>query len=380
MEIAIIGAGIGGLTTAIALEQKGIDYHIFERFTEVKKIGAGIWLAANALQVFKSLGLLEAIENKGNAINQITIGETDLTPIIENNQESIKAKFGFTVVAIHRAALQEILLDKIPKEKIHFGKSFKSYEIQSNQKIKFSFEDGTNHISDYLIGSDGINSYVRKQLFPHSQIRYSGQTCWRGVAETSLSSDFNHRVYELWGNQIRFGISKISENRYYWFAVALDKAMQKDEPNHLRNKLLSIFSTFDKNVSKLITSTPSDQISRNDISDLKHLSKWHNNKVCLIGDACHATTPNMGQGGAQAIEDAHVISHLLTKHEPEKAFQEFERIRKPKVKFIVNQSWNTGKMAHMKYGTRIRNSLFKLLPTKLIEKRMLDMYSIENFN
>ena len=380
METAIIGAGIGGLTTAIAFEQKGIDYQIFEKFSAVKKVGAGIWLAPNALQVYQKLGILDQISAKGITIKRITISKPDLSPILDNPQDSIVDRFGFSVVAIHRAELQKILLDQILAEKVKFGKAFQHFEYLENGKIKITFEDGTNHVSDHLIGADGIHSKVRKQLFPQSQIRYSGQTCWRGVAETQLPAEFDHRVYELWGKQIRFGISKISKHKYYWFAVALDKAMQKDEPDQLPNKLLSLFSDFNSNVAELIRSTPSDQISRNDITDLKLIPNWHDNKVCLIGDACHATTPNMGQGGAQAIEDAHTLSHLMAMHKSEKAFQEFERIRKPKVKFIVNQSWNTGKMAHWKYATGIRNTLFKLMPKKLIEKQMLNMYSIEKFS
>ena len=124
MKYSIIGAGIGGLTTGLAFEKKGINYHIFERFITSNEVGAGIWLSPNALQVFEYLDLLDAIKEKGNSIDRITIGKPDLTPISDNPQDFIKAKFGYSAIAIHRAELQKILIDKLPKGKKSYALSF----------------------------------------------------------------------------------------------------------------------------------------------------------------------------------------------------------------------------------------------------------------
>ena len=118
---------------------------------------------------------------------------------------------------------------------------------------------------------------------------------------------------------------------------------------------------------------------RNDINDLKPLKKWYKNNICLIGDAGHATTPNMGQGGAQAIEDAYYLSHLLEKSPRENVFQLFQQKRQAKVDSIVKQSWTTGKMAHWKYGKGIRNALLKRVPKTLLNKKMVEMYEIEKY-
>ncbi|NQY29071.1 MAG: FAD-dependent monooxygenase [Flavobacteriaceae bacterium] len=379
MKYTIIGAGIGGLTTALAFEKKGIEYEIFEKAPKLTDVGAGIWLAPNALQVFEYLYVLNDIKSAGNSINQITIGKADLSPLSDTHQDSIQKKFGYSTIAIHRAELQKVLARKIPHEKLHFDKGFKSFEEIINSKIKITFEDNATIETDYLIGADGINSKVRNQLFPNSTIRYSGQTCWRGVADIDLPTTYEHKAFELWGNQIRFGISKIAQNKVYWFAVALAEQNQKDDATTIQDKLVDMYTEFHPLVTEIITATPINKILRNDINDLKPLKKWHKNNCCLIGDAGHATTPNMGQGGGQAIEDAYYLSNLIEKNPNENIFELFQQKRQAKVNTIVKQSWTTGQLAHWKYGTGFRNFLLKNMPKKLLEKKMLEMYHIEQY-
>jgi 2-polyprenyl-6-methoxyphenol hydroxylase-like FAD-dependent oxidoreductase len=377
MIYTIIGAGIGGLTTALAFEKKGINYQLFEKSPKLSEVGAGIWLAPNALQVLEYLNVLNRLKSKGNSIDRITLGKADLSPLSDNYQDIVKNIFGYTTIAIHRAELQKILLEKIPQEKIFLGKGFKSFEKLNSGKIKIIFDDDSESETDFLIGADGINSKIRKQLFPKSSTRYSEQTCWRGIANIKLDKEFEHRGIELWGNQIRFGISKIAEGKVYWFAVALDKPNQKDDKNLIKQRLLKMFINFHPLVHKLITSTPEINILRNDINDLGPLDNWFQGNICLIGDAGHATTPNMGQGGAQAIEDAYYLSKLIENNPNQNIFELFQQKRQKKVNTIVKQSWATGKMAHWRYGTNFRNFLLKNMPKKLLERKMIEMYQIE---
>lgn len=376
MMYSIVGAGIGGLATAVALEQKGIPYQIFEKTPVVKKVGAGIWLAPNALKVLEHINVLDQVIHKGNTIKQITIAKSDLSPISDSNQDFVKEQFGYTTVAIHRAELQAILLEQIPKEKIHFGKAFQAFKELNNGKIKLSFEDKTEYETDFLIGADGINSKLRQQLFTNSSTRYSGQTCWRGIANIELEDDFKHRGMEIWGNQVRFGLSRISKGKVYWFAVALDQANQKDEQAVIKEKLFKLFKDFDPMIQQLIQATPQDKIMRNDINDLKPMSKWYQDNICLIGDAGHATTPNMGQGGAQALEDAYYLTNLIQKDSNNSVFAHFQEQRQKKVNMIVKQSWMMGKMAHWKYGKWFRNFILRSAPTKLFNKKMIEMYTL----
>jgi len=357
MKYIIIGTG--GLTTVLAFEKKGIEYEPFEKAPKLTDVGAGIWLTPNALQVFEYLDILNDIKFVGNSINQITIGTPYLSPLSDTHQNSIQTKFGYSTIAIHRAELQKVLAKKIPHKKLHFDKGFKSFEELSNSKIKITFQDNATIETDYLIGADGINSKVRNQLFPNSTTRYSGQTCWRGVADIDLPTVYEHCAFELWGNQIRFGISKIAQNKVYWFAVALSEQNQKDDTTTIQEKLVNMYTDFHPIITEIITATPLNKILRNDINDLNPLKKWYTNNCCLVGDAGHATTPNMGQGGGQAIEDAYYLSNLIENNPNENIFELFQQKRQAKVNTIVKQSWTTGQLAHWKYGTGFRNFLLK---------------------
>ncbi|WP_349663549.1 FAD-dependent monooxygenase [Cellulophaga lytica] len=374
---AIIGAGIGGLTTALAFEKLNIPYHLYEKAEDINAIGAGIWLAPNALKVYEWLGILDQVKNAGNSIDRITIATADLQTITDSKQDEAKEEYGYSTVAIHRAELQKVLANNVASSNISWGKGLKSY-TETKEGVELQFLDATTTIANYLIGADGINSVVRKQLFPKSKIRYSGQTCWRGVTNFKLPEDYNHRGIEMWGKQTRFGISKLSADKTSWFAVAKSKPFLTDNKETLKEDLLNEYKKYANVVTNLIANTNIDAILRNDIIDLKPIKKWHTNRVCLLGDAGHATTPNMGQGGAQAIEDAYFLSKIIATNTTDSPFKEFQKVRYKKVNSIVNQSWITGKVAHLGFGSKIRNMVFKNLPKSLIDKKMHFVYRLDN--
>lgn len=374
---AIIGAGIGGLTTALAFEKLNIPYHLYEKAEDINAIGAGIWLAPNALKVYEWLGILDQVKNAGNSINRITIATADLQTLTDSKQDEAKEEYGYSTVAIHRAELQKVLANNVASSNISWGKGLKSY-TETKEGVELQFLDATTTIVNYLIGADGINSVVRKQLFPKSKIRYSGQTCWRGVTNFKLPEDYNHRGIEMWGKQTRFGISKLSADKTSWFAVAKSKPFLTDNKETLKEDLLNEYKKYANVVTNLIANTNIDAILRNDIIDLKPIKKWHTNRVCLLGDAGHATTPNMGQGGAQAIEDAYFLSKIIATNTTDSPFKEFQKVRYKKVNSIVNQSWITGKVAHLGFGSKIRNMVFKNLPKSLIDKKMHFVYRLDN--
>ena len=372
----IIGAGIGGLTTAVVFEKLNIDYQIFEKAKGPNALGAGIWLAPNALQVLEFAGVIDNIFKVSNVVDRITLSTEKLKPLADSSQLPAKEKYGFSTVAIHRAKLQLALIEAIPKEKIHWNKAFAAYK-QENNTVTVTFQDGTTTQSQYLIGADGIDSKVRAQLFPKSQIRYSGQTCWRGVMKSALPPEYKDRGIEMWGKGIRFGLSQLSENETSWFAVKNSEAFQKDDRAVLKNKLLSYFKDFHPLVNELINNTEINAILRNDITDLKPIKHWQKDNVCLIGDAAHATTPNMGQGGAQAIEDAYYLGKLIAENPTANNFKAFENKRFKRVNSIVKQSWFTGKIANLNTGYSVRNALFSAIPKKLIDKNMYSVYDLK---
>lgn len=374
----IIGGGIGGLTTALAFEKLNINYRVFESAPEINEVGAGIWLAPNALQVLEWLGLSDAIRSHGNVIERIQLAKADFSLLSDMDQSWAVEQFGCSTIAIHRAELQRILLKAIPREKVALGKSLEHFKIIDDAKVKLYFSDASQYDTDFLIGADGIHSCIRKQLYPESELRYSGQTCWRGIADTELAPKYAHLAAELWGKQIRFGFSRISKNSVYWFAVALSKAGRTEDKTLRKKKLLGLFSGFHPTVKNIISGTESSKIIRNDIWDLKPIGKWYRDQICLVGDAAHATTPNMGQGAAQAIEDAYYLAHQIRlQPDHRKAFKNFQSLRFKKVSQIVDRSWNIGKMAHWRFGGGLRNLIMSAIPDAISRKQMIKLYEID---
>lgn len=375
MKTIIIGGGIAGLTTAIALEQIGYETAVYESSPQLSVAGAGIWMATNAMQVFHRLGLADEVSAQGVSLDRIEVADHKMKSIQATEQLLFVDTYGYGVTSILRSRLRDILVSHYGKA-IHCGKKLQKVE-EEGDVVKAFFEDGTSVIGDLLIGADGIHSAVRQQLVPSARLRYAGQTCWRGVAPISLAAPFEKACVETWGKNYRFGLSVISDQEVYWFAVAKAPEGQRDKGNR-KAKLTKMYADFGDPIPDIIAATPETQIIRNDINDLKPILKWYQGRVCLIGDAAHATTPNMGQGGGQAVEDAWFLSQILKEEpQPENAFKRFQDKRRKKVDQVVRTSWQIGKVAHISFGQGLRNFLLRKAPKALAEKQMLALYNID---
>jgi 2-polyprenyl-6-methoxyphenol hydroxylase-like FAD-dependent oxidoreductase len=345
--VNIIGAGIGGLTTALTLKQKGLNVNIFEGSAEIKPVGAGIIIANNAMQVFQKLGIHQKIEQAGNKISYMKITDTQLNNISVIDLSEYERKYGVHNVAIHRGELQKILATELGYEKINFSKRLA--KIEKSGLFKLTFDDNSTIESRLVIGADGIKSVVRNQLFEQSTLRNASQLCWRGICETELSQKYHNELNEAWGKGKRFGFVKISDKKVYWYALTNSKNIKSGEIN-----LTDLFKEFHAEILKIILATNKEQIIVSNIVDLKPIDKWQSENVCLVGDAAHATTPNLGQGACQAVEDAYVLGKLLDKGVAiENTFKEYENLRRKKVHAIVNTSWAVGKIAHIENGIGI---------------------------
>lgn len=367
MNIDIIGAGIGGLTTAIALEQKGIKTRVFEQTEQIKEVGAGIILANNAMQVYEKLGLRKVIEENGNQISSMNITKSNLKPLSKIDLSYFERKHSTKNIAIHRGKLQQILIDKLNSTEILYDHKLTSI-AKSENGYDLKFENGNQIQTSTVLGADGLNSIVRQKMFPNNSIRNANQICWRGVTEYKLPLKFRNELNEAWGKSERFGFVQISENKVYWYALT---SFRKNKDEFSINDLHQYFSSYNSVIRDIINSTKKEQINTAEISDLKPTNTWFKENLCLIGDSAHATTPNMGQGACQAIEDAFVISECLDKYEIGQAFAEYQKLRLPKAHQVVKTSWLIGKMAHLTNPILIglRNQILRLTPTSVNRKQ-----------
>lgn len=375
MKISIIGGGITGLTTALALQKLNIEAKVYERAESLNEIGAGVWLQPNAMHVIKWLGLHGSVILEGCVLNKMEITYSDITPIKKINSDTVSDQHGNQTVAIHRGKLQRILYDAFTNEgEVQLGAQYLS-QSKIGDKTRIEFESG-EIVTDIVLGADGIKSNVRESIGLPSEYRKSGQICCRGIAKMELPDFLKNEGKEIWGSKKRFGLSQISDGKVYFFAVL----NQEICPKELNNETLSnAFKEFHPVVSEIILAT--DFLHTTELTDLKRLKTWHKGNTCLLGDAAHATTPNMGQGACQGIEDAYYFSNLWkgNKDSVESVFKIFEQQRRKKVDYVVNNSWRFGQMAHGAITQNILKGIMKMTPESVMNKQMKALYDVESF-
>lgn len=372
-QFTILGGGIAGLTAAIALKQKGIRAIVFEAAPEIKPFGAGLLLAANAVKGYERLGIAEKIVARGLALPTFSILDQRGCVITSADAAKIGRQYGLHNFAIHRAALHEALLAELEPGQVQTGKRATRFEKLGDDAIEIYFTDGTTQRTDFLIVAEGIHSAVRQQLLPDSEPRYAGYTCWRAVVGTPPALAGLTTASETWGRDGRVGIVPLAGEKIYWFACV--NARQNDPV--MRDvkvaDLQRMFQKFHPAVRTILENTRDEDLIWNDIIDLRPIEKFAFGNIVLIGDAAHATTPNMGQGACQAIEDAVILADELGKNtEPSAAFAAFEKRRLKRTHFIVNNSWRLGKIAQLSrpWLVALRNALFRLVPESVNERQL----------
>jgi len=379
MKAIIIGGGIAGLSTALALQKQKIQTEVYESAVAFKPVGAGILLAPNGMEVLKRLDkeVFAVISQKANPIKYMCI---------ENYKGQLLAKSEFQenqdCVAIHRADLIQTFADFLPKDALKTNKKFGKL-IVNDGRVEVSFEDKTEARGDFLIGADGIHSQVRQNLFGELPYRYSGQTCWRAVIPFSLPKPYKNRFTEIWGKQRgrRVGFGMINQHQLYFYATQYAEAAGKDDINTIKTDLLNLFKEFPSLVKDFMSELQAENIMRNDIYDIAPHDKWLKNKAVLVGDAAHATTPNMGQGGNQALESAWVLGQCFSKDitNLESGLQNYQRLRIKKAHKVINDSWRISQMMNIKNPLlkNLRHFAIKATPTKIANSQMQKVYNLD---
>jgi 2-polyprenyl-6-methoxyphenol hydroxylase-like FAD-dependent oxidoreductase len=376
-EFAIVGGGVAGLAMSIALQQISKDFVLFEQTKELKGIGAGFGLAANAMRALDLLGLRTEVEQIGYYLDSYNILDHKGRLLVAPDTHAIREKYQQQNFAIHRADLHLFLLSKIKAQKLQLGKKAIRLE-QHVDTVTLFFEDGTQHTSRFLIIADGVRSPLRQQLIPSSVPRYSGYTCWRatiGNAEIALD-----KGTETWGKLGRFGMTPLTNNRIYWYACINATPNNSIYRDYKVKDLLRHFQSYHNPIPTILAHTKDSELIWNDIIDIKPLEHLAYDNILLIGDAGHATTPNMGQGACQALEDVTVLlDELGLEKDVKEAFSSFEKRRLPRTKYITDTSRRIGEIAQWDNSLliNIRNMLMKLMPASLAQKNLDKLLSVD---
>ncbi|WP_313269142.1 FAD-dependent monooxygenase [Sphingobacterium sp.] len=373
----IVGGGIAGLCAAIGLAKLGIEAHLYESASELKGIGAGFGLAANAMQALEHLGLKDEIIPIGHYLASYNILDQKGNMLAEPDTKSISRKYQQDNFAIHRADLHQFLLSKIPNTQIHLGKRAVSLE-RVGEDIHVYFADGSHVQGQALFIADGVHSLLRQQLIPGSSPRYSGYTCWRATIDNS--SIKLEKGTETWGAKGRFGMTPLVNNRIYWYACINTEAQNSVLKNWKTKELLDNFSDYHTPIPTILSETKDSELIANDIIDIAPLRQLAFDNILLLGDAGHATTPNLGQGACQAIEDIAVLmDELRTAASITLAFQRFEKRRLDRVNYICNTSWRIGKIAQWEnpFLIGMRNFCMKIMPNRMKQQQLNKLLSVD---
>jgi 2-polyprenyl-6-methoxyphenol hydroxylase-like FAD-dependent oxidoreductase len=363
MHGIIIGGGIGGMALAAALERVGVSYELHEQAEELREVGAGLVLWSNALLALARLGVVEGLTRQGSVIARLEVRTSDgrvlaVTPFARAvNRVGVPG-----CLCVHRADILRELSRRSDPARLRLRSRCVGFE-QRDEVVFARFVDGHEARGDFLVGADGLRSVVRARLFGDTPPRYVGYTCWRGVAsleQTALPPD---RAFEAWGRGRRFAIHPCGQGRLFWWACHNEPANGRDNAARRKADVLKLFSGWQEPIATTIAATP--EILRNDILDRPPIRVWGRGCATLLGDAAHPTTPNLGQGACQAIEDAIVLADQLRRAgNTEGALRAYEKLRQRRTARITTESFRIGRVCQWENSVAcwLRNAGTRFFP------------------
>jgi len=243
------------------------------------------------------------------------------------------------------------------------GETFERFECQGD-RIHAYFTSGAQAEGDALIGADGLRSRVRAALFGDVPPTYRNFKTWRGLTEFIPKSYRPGYIHEYLGGGKGGGFMMLGQGKMYWYVAATAPANQPDAATKRKQALENLFRDWFSSIPELITATDESQIITTDLYDRPPTRPWSLGNVTLLGDAAHPMLPTMGQGACTALEDAYVIAKCLKANpDPVAAFQQYESLRFPRTKAIVEQSLRSGKMGELKHplAVGLRNTFMKVM-------------------
>jgi 6-hydroxynicotinate 3-monooxygenase len=336
LSVAIIGAGMGGLASAIALERVGIDVSVYEQASRFTRLGAGIQIGCNAMKVLRGFGLESVLRKNafypaGWNNKEYDSGEVRFNMLFG---ESAEERWGAPYLLSHRGDLHAALASAVPAASIHLDHELVGLESRSNGGATLAFANGSVVEADAVVGADGVHSFVKEALFGPDEPNFTGRIAYRTVFPAELLTGYDiDDCTKWWGPDRHIVIYFVKPDRSEVYFVT-----SQPEPGFTAESwsamgdvelLRSAFLDFHPQVRHVLAACPS--VHKWALVDRDPLARWGEGNVTLLGDSCHPMTPYMAQGAAMAIEDAAVLSRCLQgvdRTGVQGAFRLFETTRK----------------------------------------------------
>ena len=339
----VIGAGIAGLATAVALQRAGHDVAVVEARSDATS-GAGISIWPNALAALDQIGLGDAVRDAGGRVTAGALRWRDGRWLRRPSRERIVKALGEPLVVLRRSTLTDVLAGALTSGTVQTGLSAERIE-PAPDGVHVTLSDSTTRHAAAVIGADGTHSVVARHLNGPLCNRYAGYTAWRGVADVPIDPDLSG---ETLGAGRECGHVPLGSGHTYWFATerAPEGRVAADgELAYLRTR----FGSWAEPLPDLLAATDPAVVLRNDLYDRDQARVWSRGPIVLVGDAAHPMRPHLGQGGCQGLEDAAVLAAFIEQSgDPATAFARFATFRKPRVRALVRESATIGRVVNLR--------------------------------
>jgi 2-polyprenyl-6-methoxyphenol hydroxylase-like FAD-dependent oxidoreductase len=342
-QVVVIGAGIAGLATAVALQRCGHDVTVIEERSDTSS-GAGISIWPNALAALDEIGLGDAVREAGGRVTAGALRWRDGSWLRHPSTERIVKALGEPLVVVRRSDLTNVLSGALSSGTLRSGVAATEVGVTADG-VRIALSDSTTREAAAVIGADGTRSVVARHLNGPLRDRYVGYTAWRGVADYALDPALSG---ETLGPGVEFGHVPLGPDRTYWFATERAPegwAAPEGELGYLQKK----FASWAEPIPALLAATDPEIVLHNDLYDRDHARHWANGPTVLVGDAAHAMRPHLGQGGCQGLEDAAILAAFIGQTDDlASAFARFAKFRKPRVRTVVRESALIGRIVNLR--------------------------------
>lgn len=356
----VVGAGIAGLTAAIALRQRGWQVEVLERAADVGPAGSGLSVWPNGLRGLDAIGVGASVREQALSATEAGLRVPSGRWLARTDVAGIRERYG-DLVMIHRTDLFDILRRALGDGPLTLGATVHGVEItEGGVRVEHSL--GTS-AADVVLGADGINSTVRALHWPGAAPpAYAGYTAWRAIVTPNVEVTSGG---ETAGGGERFGIAPLRDGRVYFYAAA-GRPAGANSPDGELTELRRRFGAWHDPIPALLDATDPATLLRHDIYELPRIRTYARGPIALLGDAAHAMTPNLGQGANLAIEDAVTAAALLDRHRDiAAALTEYDRLRRARTEPLRRLSRRAGAVLQWSWtpAVLLRDAVMRMTPT-----------------
>jgi salicylate hydroxylase len=347
VRVLIAGAGIGGLTAALAALRQGHEIEVYEQASELKEVGAGVQLSANGTRVLYALGVGEELkslscEATGKEIRLWNTGET--WKLFDLGKVSIE-RYGFPYFTVYRPDLLDVLaraVRRLKADAIHLGRKCVGF-TQTDGEVRLDLEDGTTATGDALIGADGVHSPIRQTLFGADKPQFSGIIAWRGIIPMErLPARMERSVGVNWvgpgGHVVHYPLRGGAVLNFVGALERTDWQIESWSARGTTEELAADYRGWHEDIQTLIRNIPVPH--KWALMVRPPMPRWTVGRVTLLGDACHSMVPFLAQGAVMAMEDGLILARALTELDGDVASRlaRYEEARRERTRRAVEGS------------------------------------------